>query len=778
MSRSLRDERRRQLEQLQARQNDLAAKLEKANTAIVKARQLLDEAEATRAGAAQLSDAQTEVARLDGLRDQYDALLDRRRTHEQALHGERARLEQERARVEGELRSLQERAARRPKLEQELHDVAARLEQLAPAAGELEQARRSRAELLERSRQANQLRLSKLEIQSSIDKRRDSLIASREELKRRIKAAVEQTRDEPRWRADLEHATQERTRLEAEQQRAEALRADEAQAAELVGAQRAACDTIKLQGEQLNEKIELLNATDLASCPLCGNELGHDGLAHIIDEYQRERNQLRTLFAQKKREADTTAKQLRELQSLIGEVRQRASGLTESAGRIARLERDLRAADETRARQTEDQRLLDDVQMQILKGDFEQGLRAELARVEAELAAIGGPELIETEMKRAERRVTELEQQLSQQADLRAQMQRRRDEIRQIDDDDPALHEQELRQRELTTTLQMDDYAHAERLALRRLEGEVTALGYTPDFHTAARNAAREFAHWADKLTRLERAEDWLTQNEPVVARDEEELRRLEGEIGQATAELRDLESELRGLDLEIRSRNEAQVRLRECQGANRAAERDLFEKQASLKRAEEATEALLEREAERKRLADRKGLFDELTQAFGKKGVQALLIETAIPEVEREANTLLGGMTDNQMHLTFETQGETKKGEVTETLDIRIADALGTRDYDAYSGGESFRVDFAIRVALAKLLARRAGARLETLVIDEGFGSQDARGRERLVEAITSIQRDFRQILVVTHIQELKDMFPVQIEVIKTPDGSRWSIA
>ena len=134
--------------------------------------------------------------------------------------------------------------------------------------------------------------------------------------------------------------------------------------------------------------------------------------------------------------------------------------------------------------------------------------------------------------------------------------------------------------------------------------------------------------------------------------------------------------------------------------------------------------------------------------------------------------------MTDNQMHLSFETQRDTKKGDVSETLDIKIADGLGTRDYDAYSGGESFRVDFAIRIALAKLLARRAGARLETLVIDEGFGSQDARGRERLVEAITSVQQDFKQILVVTHIQELKDLFPVQIEVTKTDRGSTWAIS
>ena len=42
-----------------------------------------------------------------------------------------------------------------------------------------------------------------------------------------------------------------------------------------------------------------------------------------------------------------------------------------------------------------------------------------------------------------------------------------RDEIRQIDDNDPALHEQELRQRELSTTLQMEDYGHPQRLAIK-----------------------------------------------------------------------------------------------------------------------------------------------------------------------------------------------------------------------------------------------------------------------------------------------------------------------
>ena len=108
------------------------------------------------------------------------------------------------------------------------------------------------------------------------------------------------------------------------------------------------------------------------------------------------------------------------------------------------------------------------------------------------------------------------------------------------------------------------------------------------------------------------------------------------------------------------------------------------------------------------------------------------------------------------------------------ETLDITINDSGVFRDYEMYSGGEAFRINFAIRLALSKVLAQRAGARLQTLVIDEGFGSQDVSGRQRLIEAINTIKPDFEKILVITHMDEIKDAFPTRIEVEKTPRGSR----
>jgi exonuclease SbcC len=62
----------------------------------------------------------------------------------------------------------------------------------------------------------------------------------------------------------------------------------------------------------------------------------------------------------------------------------------------------------------------------------------------------------------------------------------------------------------------------------------------------------------------------------------------------------------------------------------------------------------------------------------------------------------------------------------------------------------------------------------LQTLVIDVGFGTQDARGLDGLIEAIHAIERDFQIVLVITHIAELKEFFPTRIDVTRTPDGSR----
>ncbi len=180
----------------------------------------------------------------------------------------------------------------------------------------------------------------------------------------------------------------------------------------------------------------------------------------------------------------------------------------------------------------------------------------------------------------------------------------------------------------------------------------------------------------------------------------------------------------------------------------------------------------------EKDRLSADSGLLDDLREAFSKRGIPAMIIETVVPELERSSNELLARMSDGRMHVRIETQRETKSGDLREALEIIISDELGDRPYELYSGGEAFRINFAIRIALSRLLARRAGAQLRSLFIDEGFGTQDIRGREHLISAINSIQDDFDRILVITHLDELKDAFPARIEVTKTSSGSRFSLS
>jgi exonuclease SbcC len=162
----------------------------------------------------------------------------------------------------------------------------------------------------------------------------------------------------------------------------------------------------------------------------------------------------------------------------------------------------------------------------------------------------------------------------------------------------------------------------------------------------------------------------------------------------------------------------------------------------------------------QRKDAAREAFILKRTSEAFGKDGIQALIIENAIPEIQDDANSILRRLTHNSMQISLESQRERQSGGTRETLDIKISDERGTREYSLFSGGEAFRADFALRIALSKLLARRAGTQLRTLIIDEGFGTQDSDGLQQMIECIQAIAEDFSKVLVVTHLDAIKNAF------------------
>lgn len=330
---------------------------------------------------------------------------------------------------------------------------------------------------------------------------------------------------------------------------------------------------------------------------------------------------------------------------------------------------------------------------------------------------------------------------------------------------------------EIGEKLARADYAPAEQTALQSLRAQITSLSYDQAKHEAAVAKVKELGKYQELHRKLEEARSLLAVEQQSLAQNQKQLDHWHLAIQSETERQARLSQEVSVLpDLEARLARE-EITYRGLTNQRTELQRRLWQAQQKLAHCAELEEQKKVTLDSLRRASREKEIYEELVRAFGKGGIQALLIESALPEIEEEANRLLNRMTDNRMHIKLETQRDTKKGNTIETLDIKTSDELGTRSYELYSGGEAFRINFALRVALAKLLARRAGAPLPTLVIDEGFGTQDNSGRERLVEAINSIQNDFEKIIVVTHIDELKDQFPVRIEVTKTAEGSRLSV-
>ena len=437
--------------------------------------------------------------------------------------------------------------------------------------------------------------------------------------------------------------------------------------------------------------------------------------------------------------------------------------------------------------------------------DGANGLEAVCPLCQTPLSADGCQRLVDTftadiEAKREEYRTTsaqtkslqtqtlELEISLSQQEQALSQAQTKRQlslqqleqQMQEAQQAQSDLAEAATRLEAMRTTLADGSFATDESAQLKRLETQIQELEYDAAARQRTFQETVELEEFAQQVRLLEQAEDSLPgakeaaeQNAAMAKRRKEEIEQLQSRIieaKQALAGLATLESEF---TLTEQRERELGVKIQHS-----------IERQGYLRNQVERQESLVDEmrveSARLNALQDEQSIYQELSTAFGRQGVQAMLIETVVPRLEDETNALLGRMTDNRMNVKLETQREraSGQGEPRETLEISVSDELGPRSYEMFSGGEAFRVNLALRIALSRVLAQRMGAPLPTLFIDEGFGTQDAVGRERILDVISAIGDDFEKVLVITHLEDLKEAFPVRIEVQKDEAGSTFVIS
>jgi exonuclease SbcC len=156
--------------------------------------------------------------------------------------------------------------------------------------------------------------------------------------------------------------------------------------------------------------------------------------------------------------------------------------------------------------------------------------------------------------------------------------------------------------------------------------------------------------------------------------------------------------------------------------------------------------------------------LCQELMVAFSPKGIRYHVLGTAIEDLEKEANEILPQISNGSLHIFFETKKEVKKSKTGQSeklvFDAYINDGQKTQPFSAYSGGEQLRISFVIRVALSKLLLKRANSELEFLILDESLSPLDAAGVEAMIMTINQLQQYFKKIFVITHRNDVKQYF------------------
>ena len=522
---------------------------------------------------------------------------------------------------------------------------------------------------------------------------------------------------------------------------------------------------------EVTQKLQMLQEQN-AICPLCDRPLDEAHSQHVIQKTALEQQEVQNQFWVVREQLAVCE---RELQVLRGEYAQLSKELApydELQQQRGQLAARLEATDEVHYRLYELSEEKEQLEKALNIGSYSLELQEELQQLDAQLQQLNYNEknhaLARGEVERwrwAEIRQAKLED-----------AQRRQEKI---DEKKPQLS---LQIEELYASLHELQTTSELKRKLENIDEQIIQIGYDLAEHNKLRVSLRQAQSWQLRYQELISAQ----QQYPQVC---QRLASLTQTLVARRSDLEDLDSQIKVIVKQMEEYPDATPVIQSIDVRMQQRRRQLDEQlsfqgrlQQRLTQLETLQTQYDEQQQQFQNLQRQYRVYQELAQAFGKNGIQALMIENILPQLEAETNHILSRLTGNQLHVQIVTQRAGRKNskkttKLIDTLDILIADASGTRAYETYSGGEAFRINFSIRLALARLLAQRAGTSLQMLIVDEGFGTQDSEGCDRLIAAINAISSDFSCILTVTHMPQFKEAFQTRIEVNKTQQGSQLSI-
>ncbi|MGQ9639483.1 MAG: AAA family ATPase [Candidatus Bathyarchaeia archaeon] len=266
----------------------------------------------------------------------------------------------------------------------------------------------------------------------------------------------------------------------------------------------------------------------------------------------------------------------------------------------------------------------------------------------------------------------------------------------------------------------------------------------------------------------------------------DEELKLTES-INKGKRRISELEEKLQALSPIIQSYINLEDERRRLENILRRVEGELGVERANRDRAKIDLAEIEEAKTQHKKIVEQldqdgrlKAAYESLERrVFHKDGIPTAILREIIPEIEQEASKILRDLSNGRMDIRFRLGRETKKGKVTEELIVEAVDQTGSHPVTRYSGGERMRINLALRLGVSEVITKRSGyrGRIETLVIDEGFGPLDEDGRRATIEILQALRQRFRKILVISHIDDVREAFESRI-IVDKPIGGYSSIS
>ena len=180
------------------------------------------------------------------------------------------------------------------------------------------------------------------------------------------------------------------------------------------------------------------------------------------------------------------------------------------------------------------------------------------------------------------------------------------------------------------------------------------------------------------------------------------------------------------------------------------------------------------EAEAFEKKLAAIEDLYDTLRGQNSKKiSYERYLQIEYLEQIIEAANERLRRLSNGQFYLIRSDRQEARGKQSGLALDVHDAYTGQTRDVKTLSGGEKFNASLCLALGMSDVIQSFQGnISIKTMFIDEGFGSLDEESLHKSIDTLIDLQKSGRTIGVISHVQELKAMFPAILEVQKTKEG------